>query len=793
MFPTELPAEIVILILSYLPIPSISSLRILSKEWLYFIDGNAQNRNTIYRNAAWIEGYIPDRTSMLDEIGPKEDGTGLFSERTMHGVEDWKDFCKRRRTNARAWAGRAPSIIMPSPRQGEDATSKPSHHTRVHRIKVDEQAGITMATTQMGGFIVRDLETDEVLWELPTWYVRPFAHLEYGRGFMIFDRDDGNKEVWRREAVPYERPADFDITSKPDERQENVVNYLVHLSSNTANFKGRFTPHAVLNMPEPTRAYRFVYPTLLVASLERAYLWDVTSGTTVQVIENIQVIRGPEHATQWLDDQVQEQSEEDGEESQVPQEISEVADALFGSLPPEPATAGDAGEMDADDDDDDDDDGSMQLPQFLGLVRYVDLSERHVFFAGRYLVRVFSRETGKCILDIPSIRWRYGRWRWEVRSKLYCDDDCDTYEKARKEGREAVRVPLKFSYEEYSRSMRNLVDQFVAVHVSEDGKHLVAMLSGSRLVVIHHFEELAKRNPPLDTALPTTPPPRSPSAAGLASMAAISALSTTSSPASQQGPGQRPIQVRLTRRQFRMMKRALRLAHKRLEEKRDRDIFEHTMDIQLGPPAMSCSVYLAYENGRIGVVTTNSVYVVIPEIPTLSPTVSDSNLNDHQRIMLNLENDFSRRASSNHHHSSTSTSTNTIYAPYLQITRFPFFSNPSWLTEISCLMMSDTGLYVNWNFRWPLSEVDLDDIDVYPAMSEEEVDREKKKMLRDTWEMFYEGHLEDYETDEGSRYLVFANGDMYVAPAAIDHDESDVSTIYSVNFLPRPGSLSPEF
>lgn len=54
---------------------------------------------------------------------------------------------------------------MPSTEDGIDG--RPQHHLRVHRIKVDELVGITLATTQFGGLIVRDMETDEVLWQLP--------------------------------------------------------------------------------------------------------------------------------------------------------------------------------------------------------------------------------------------------------------------------------------------------------------------------------------------------------------------------------------------------------------------------------------------------------------------------------------------------------------------------------------------------------------------------------------------------------------------------------------------------
>jgi len=80
----------------------------------------------------------------------------------------------------RAWTGRAPSRVVPSPRPPSNSakTQQPEpgveslHYRRVLRFKVDEKVGITMATTELGGLIVRDLETDMVLWELPV--VCPF-------------------------------------------------------------------------------------------------------------------------------------------------------------------------------------------------------------------------------------------------------------------------------------------------------------------------------------------------------------------------------------------------------------------------------------------------------------------------------------------------------------------------------------------------------------------------------------------------------------------------------------------
>ena len=49
--------------------------------------------------------------------------------------------------------------------------------------------------------------------------------------------------------------------------------------------RGCFKPWALLRIPELGRAYRFVYPTLLVVSLFRAYLYNAVEGKLTQTIE----------------------------------------------------------------------------------------------------------------------------------------------------------------------------------------------------------------------------------------------------------------------------------------------------------------------------------------------------------------------------------------------------------------------------------------------------------------------------------------------------------------------------
>ena len=303
-------------------------------------------------------------------------------------------------------------------------------------------------------------------------YVRPYAHLEYGEGFVIFDRDDGNKEVWRRTEDNTE-PSSL-VTSFPDARQIQMGESL-----RPSCARAQFSPYALFQMPEHTRAYRFVYPTLLVASLERAFLWNIHTGEMVQVLDAIQNVL-PFGAGQ---------ESGHGHGQPTPLASSQSGHAPVGSPTGTGHSPSDAGlqpptdgneaprpanqldwlfEADLEVEDEDDLDF---LPEFLGIIHYVELSERHVIIVGRYLLRVFSRDTGKPILDVPSTMFRYGAVKWEVRSQKWAEQEtikgkgkgvADDYRQAMKERREVVRMPLELTYEGYRRARNLLVDQFVA-------------------------------------------------------------------------------------------------------------------------------------------------------------------------------------------------------------------------------------------------------------------------------------------------------------------------------------------
>ena len=211
--------------------------------------------------------------------------------------------------------------------------------------------------------------------------MRQYAHLEYGQGYMIFDRHNGDKEVWRRSSGIPEH--DVDESSAPDASQREVYGL------QTSETDSYFQPWAVLHMPELTSAFRFVYPTLIVAAYDHAYLWDIPSGKLIQTIEECQFI-----------------ASEDGNN------------------------------------------------HYLHGIMYVEISERHVFIAGQFYLRVFSRATGKSVLNFSSsVPGGYGLWKYKP-----------TISHDQTPGSALVRYEIESTQEPYKlRSEKSVLDEiFVA-------------------------------------------------------------------------------------------------------------------------------------------------------------------------------------------------------------------------------------------------------------------------------------------------------------------------------------------
>ncbi|KAH9962255.1 hypothetical protein BC827DRAFT_1199936 [Russula dissimulans] len=265
-----LPVEISLQVLSYLPIPSLCSLPAVSRQWFNF---SSANQSAIFCRAAILHGYAQPGTTLL------EDALSVCRGSPWEGAADWKDFCRRSVQLRKNWEGHGrvvARLITPPIRD-------------VHRIKVDERVGICITTHIFGGLFVTHLFSNAVLWSLPQYYVRRFAHCEYERGYLVFDCTDGQKEVWRlaSDFAPAQASAGADEVAPYAPPNADLVrtSALVAAIHGSTAPRGHFRPWAKLSSAEPTVAYRLAYPTLVSAGEGRAFLHDVRTGALVQTVE----------------------------------------------------------------------------------------------------------------------------------------------------------------------------------------------------------------------------------------------------------------------------------------------------------------------------------------------------------------------------------------------------------------------------------------------------------------------------------------------------------------------------
>ena len=81
---TDLPPELVLNVLSHLPIPSIHSVMLGSRFWHQFI---LTHEWTVYHHAACYHRYV----SSVDI--PLSEAKALYNGRAIDSVESWREFC----------------------------------------------------------------------------------------------------------------------------------------------------------------------------------------------------------------------------------------------------------------------------------------------------------------------------------------------------------------------------------------------------------------------------------------------------------------------------------------------------------------------------------------------------------------------------------------------------------------------------------------------------------------------------------------------------------------------------
>jgi hypothetical protein len=112
--------------------------------------------------------------------------------------------------------------------------------------------------------------------------LRSDAPCEYDNGYLVFDDKDRNIEVWRLSS-DFAAEGEVAADSPPDDKQMAVSAHAAKVYKFYAP-RGHFRPWALLRLPEFADVYRLVYPTLICANSQHAFLYDVRTGSLLRTI-----------------------------------------------------------------------------------------------------------------------------------------------------------------------------------------------------------------------------------------------------------------------------------------------------------------------------------------------------------------------------------------------------------------------------------------------------------------------------------------------------------------------------
>jgi len=272
----------------------------------------------------------------------------------------------------------------------------------------------------------------------------PYVHCEHDEGYIVFNRINSYKEVWRRSIdvldIPEEAwPSASYNEPDPHMLRANKVALQQYHDTNRCrepdHLRGHFVPWARLLVPEEGRAFKLSRGTLLVASAQKAFLYNVEDAELQQTIEI--------HS--------------------------------------------------------------------LGPLRYVDISEEHVFIISNLQLNVYRRANGLHVLSIDSGRLPWGFYATPG-NQLRRTEEILNY------GELGFRraVPQNWADREdyFHAGVWSRIMSAVAVliqltfpreaHVSSCGKHLAIMARSNRIILIQDFWRLF---PTLSSSSPQTSTP----------------------------------------------------------------------------------------------------------------------------------------------------------------------------------------------------------------------------------------------------------------------------------------------
>jgi hypothetical protein len=217
-----LPPELIIHIASYASPESLVKLELLSKAGHQLI--------TSFNDVLWKQLVLSICTASYSSSISLPAFVGMMKDRCLEnkywdGVPSWKIAFRQLQALQASWStSKTPKTrldiigftridparsALPQPKLRSLTSSRllnvpfaSQDSSYVWRARLDtaRDANFVITTWHTGGVKVVDASSDgkgSILWELPRWSVRPYAHLEYRNGTACWDGESGI-EVWKR-------------------------------------------------------------------------------------------------------------------------------------------------------------------------------------------------------------------------------------------------------------------------------------------------------------------------------------------------------------------------------------------------------------------------------------------------------------------------------------------------------------------------------------------------------------------------------------------------------------------